>query len=100
MPAIDPTCVPPPARAQVLSAGRVELLAEAFGVGAARAGGEAGPAYMSLDGSAMENLEVRGRCISSGLRIELQFELLSKRCSPWPAPAYMSRTARPWRALS
>jgi hypothetical protein len=35
------------------------MLAEAFGVGAARGGGgERGPPYMALDGPALENLEV------------------------------------------
>lgn len=49
------------AMAQVLCAGRVELLAEAFGVGAAgKSGGGGGPAFTSLDGSALENLEVGG----------------------------------------
>lgn len=57
--------IPPP---QVLAAGRVEQLAETFGVGAGlagggasvpRAGGEAaGPLCMALDGAALENLEV------------------------------------------
>ena len=48
---------------QVLATGKADLLADAFGIGAAlnaapKAEG-AGPAYMALDGAALENLEVR-----------------------------------------
>lgn len=51
---------------QVLAAGRVDRLADSFGIGAGLAasggGGEpggGGPQCMALDGSALENLEVR-----------------------------------------
>lgn len=52
---------------QVLAAGRVELLADSFGIGAGLggagtsgegAGAGGAPAYMALDGAALENLEV------------------------------------------
>lgn len=50
-----------------MAAGRVEQLAETFGIGAGLAGssaavgggdGGAGPQYTALDGAALENLEV------------------------------------------
>ena len=55
---------------QVLAAGRVEPLADSFGIGAGlaassggagAAGSDAGPVYMALDGAALENLEVSER---------------------------------------
>lgn len=59
-----PPILPP---SQVLAAGRVEQLAETFGIGAGLAGGgasaprasseAAGPQCMALDGAALENLE-------------------------------------------
>lgn len=70
MPPSHPTCSTrsphaAASRSQVLAAGRVELLADSFGIGAGlggAAGGEGAngaPAYMALDGAALENLEVR-----------------------------------------
>lgn len=64
---------------QVLAAGRVEQLAETFGIGAGLAGGgasaprasgeAAGPQCMALDGAALENLEV---CMLAGADRSLQ----------------------------
>jgi hypothetical protein len=61
---------------QVLAAGRVEPLADSFGIGAGlaapngsngagAAGSDGGPVYMALDGAALENLEVNELCVTS-----------------------------------
>lgn len=82
---------------QVLAAGRVEQLADSFGIGAGLAqaasaggasaggaqGGEGagGPQYMALDGAALENLEVRACTRDFGWRVLSGWQEFS--CTGW-----------------